>query len=512
MKIYEIIVDKKTNIKKIIINYPENKIFLKSLRGAIYYANTNSYSLEFSEFNINKLKENNYNEYIEKEITYKQIQLTNNYINILVDDNSKYVLMKKYTFLDTSNCFSFGKYDQKKAKKIMMFKLNNEYLQIPIGFKNDFDNYDDLRKKRKFKYTIEEIKNCLGYIQLYDEQIEAIISCFQNTNGIIDLIGGLGKTEIFLALCKLMNLKTLIITESIDLCTQTYKRAKQAGLNIDIVQGNNVKENQITICTIQSSHKIKDEYEMVIIDECHNISSRYIPIISKNILYRFGFSATPFSKNKLKNAYIKSFLGDIIYNAKTETLIQNKKIAEPIFYIINIEQPKNIYNLNNWNDIEKLGIINNNYRNKKIIDICKNLDTQILILIKKIKHGKILEKMLIEENINCLFIWGSTIKEDREKVIKEFDKNNNKFVLIGSNILKEGISIDSIFNLILAGGGQSYFDNMQSLYRGTRVKLKNQFNVYDFYDKFNRITCNHSEQRIKDYKNKGFTKIFDKNT
>ena len=79
--------------------------------------------------------------------------------------------------------------------------------------------------------------------------------------------------------------------------------------------------------------------------------------------------------------------------------------------------------------------------------------------------------------------------------------------MIGSNILKEGININAVFHLILSGGGQSYFDALQSLYRGTRVKLKTEFNVYEFLDKFNYMTLRHSQQRIRDYKNKGFTKI-----
>lgn len=511
MKLYEFTFDKKSNKEKIIINFPDKKDFkfLRSLEGSLYYYNTNIFILYKTEQNILNLYKNNYLPYnISDTLRIKKGIIQNNYLKIYPYTNSGlYSLMKNYTYTDTSECYQFGRFDAKKIKKIYFWKLENNYIKIPIGFKNDFFEYniEEKRLKRKFKFTDNEIKNCFNYLELRNIQIEAIKSCFKNTNGIIDLVGGLGKTEIALALIKLMKVKTLFITQSIDLAKQTMKRGIKAELDFGIVQGNNIDEKNITVCTIQSSHKLQNSYEMVIVDECHNISSGYIPILeNENILYRFGLSATPFNSDKLKTAYIKSFIGDIIFKADNQELIDNKFIAEPIINIIEISEP-NLEDINNWYLIEKLGIIENRNRNNKILEICKS-KKGILILVKKVNHGKILEKLLKENNIDCIYIHGKSAKQERQEVLEKFEKDNN-FVLIGSNILKEGISINSIFNLILAGGGQSYFDSLQSLYRGTRVKLKDQFNVYDFMDSFNRITLRHSKQRIKDYSDKGFNKI-----
>jgi len=509
MKLYEFAFDKKTNQEKIIINFPNKKEFpfLKSLQGSLYYYNTNTFIMKNSAENKNQLIKYGYVKY-QKSLLHSisSIITKNNYLLIHCNNIMKYSLMKKYTYTDISNCYQYGRFDATKIKKVYFWKLENDYIKIPIGFKNEFSEYniEDKRLKRKFKFTDEEIKNCLGYLELRDIQIDAIKSCFENTNGIIDLVGGLGKTEIALALIKLMKVKTLFITESIDLAKQTMKRGINANLDFGIVQGNNIEEKNITVCTIQSSHKLQNDYEMVIVDEVHNCSQSYIPVLeNENILYRFGLSATPFNSDKLKTAFIKSFIGDIIFKADNQKLIDNKFIAEPIINIIEISNPE--LDINDWYLIEKLGIIENRNRNNKILEICKS-NKGILILVKKVNHGKILEKLLKENNINCIYIHGKSTKQERQEVLEKFEKDNN-FVLIGSNILKEGISINSIFNLILAGGGQSYFDSLQSLYRGTRVKLKDQFQVFDFMDSFNRITLRHSKQRIKDYSDKGFNKI-----
>lgn len=198
MKIYEIIEDKKTNQKKIIINFPDKSDFkfLKSLKGAKYYHNTGIWVIDYDINNIYELDSKNYFGYIESSMhVFNLGYIDNNYIVITGNDFCLYALIKKYTFLDYSGCKRFGKFDGKKLKRIYFFKSNKGWLKIPIGFINDFKDFDiiDNRIKRKWKFTDDQIKNCLGYLQLYDIQIEAVKSCLKNTNGIIELVGGLGK-------------------------------------------------------------------------------------------------------------------------------------------------------------------------------------------------------------------------------------------------------------------------------------------------------------------------------
>jgi hypothetical protein len=311
MKLAEKILDKKSNSFKIIIYSPKNCTDeIKKFKGAVFYY---QWQVDFTQDNIEKLKNLNF-EYVDEtiKIQIENVLYTNNYIIVKADLKNRFLINKFFTY----NKFIYSKYGN-KIKKIEICHQDQFHIYIPIGLKSDFIafvnqefNFTDIRKKRKFKFTDEEIKNCLGYLTLYDNQIEAVKILLNNTNGIIKSPTGSGKTEILIAYLKLTKLKSLIIVNSIDLAKQTYERCLQANLDSGIVQGQNINENhKVVIATIQSSHKLKNNYDCVIVDECHQISSDYIDLLSKEMfLYRFGFSATPLTKDKIKNITLKKFI------------------------------------------------------------------------------------------------------------------------------------------------------------------------------------------------------------
>jgi superfamily II DNA or RNA helicase len=510
MKIYELHQDKKTNDLRLCIYSPKLcPDQIKTLIGASFNYSMGCYFAE--NIGSNKIILNNLGfEFIDENTKLKisQILISNNYISILADNKTRFIINKHFTYLE----FIYNKFGN-KLKKHEICILNNNEILVPIGLKDDllyflqtFD-YTDLRLKRKFKFIDEEIKNSLEYIELYDNQIQIVKCMLNNTNGIIKSSTGSGKTECFLSYLKLTNLKTLILVNSIDLAKQTYNRCKKAGLEVGILQGENEKENYITIATIQSIHKLKDNYECVIVDECHQIFDSYNKILSnEKILYRFGFSATVFGKDKYKNITIKKFIGDIIYEIKSEMLIEENKIAEPLITFYNIDS-SNYEQIFEWFNLEKLAIINNNIRNNKILEICQILKGQKLILIKKIEHGLLLEKLLNENNLNCKFLHGGLKKDEIEKVLKEFENNSNDFILIGSKILFTGIDLQNIHNLIFASAGNSYVEVIQSIGRGLRNKTKDTVNIFDFYDYGNKILEKHSNNRLKYLKDEGFKQI-----
>ena len=111
-------------------------------------------------------------------------------------------------------------------------------------------------------------------------------------------------------------------------------------MDAGIVQGTKLDENhQVVMATVQSAHKLKrNDYKMVICDECHKAAAdQYQEILRGNIFrYRFGFSATPLSPNKMakwKNAQVKMWLGGIIHVVKPEELMDNAQIARPTIHV-----------------------------------------------------------------------------------------------------------------------------------------------------------------------------------
>ena len=409
-------------------------------------------------------------------------------------------------------CYMNGEFIYERVYRVNFSKFDDKYLILPIGFLKDLKRFlyknkiefqqADLRSD--LVINKEEVKRNLHYTELYDYQTDATITCMKKKNCIVKLPTSSGKTEIFLSLCNLIPLRTLILFNSIELAKQTKDRANSAGLDTGLVQGDNVDEDhRVVMCTVQSAGKIKRKYKMIIVDEVHQAGTKqYWNILkSDEFIYRFGFSATPFPKNKLRKALIKKWIGDIEYLLPATKLIELKKIAEPHITMYKIEEPRDIYFDDGWMDAENNCIINNYYRN----EIIKNIALEnkfTMILVKKIKHGELLEKMIP----GSIFIHGKSKIVDREIVKQKFI--NGEIILIASRIYDQGISVNEIRCLIIAGGGLSYIVTLQRIGRGLRIMDdKDSVDIHDFIDNTNYILKDHSRNRKKDYKKEGYTKI-----
>ena len=445
---------------------------------------------------------------------------SNNLITIEAIEDVLEQIDKKFTFPDYSDCWVWGKF-RKERVVLDHFIVRNKKVKnaamLPIGLLSQLVEFLN-RKRATFKVfdkrvfdtyelTDSEIENSLGYLTLYDYQVACVRACLNNPIGIIKRSTASGKTEIFIALCKIMNKKTLILFARIDLAHQTLKRMKKAGLDAGMVQGNNVDENhQVVMATVQSGHKLQDQYEMIVVDEMHRASSKkYRAILrASDFKYRYGFSATPYVKrDKIKNAYVNAWLGEIIYEVKSETLMEKGKIAKPKIKFIPIDFPKNIIEYKSWMAIEKLGIVENEVRNKIISKIAQRLEGQILILVIKIDQGEILNKLIPNSHL----LYGKSKIKERADIVKRFD-GGEPITIIASTIFDEGIDIKNINHVIICGGGSSFIKTIQRLGRGLRVtETKKDVDIFDFMDNTNKTLTKHSKNRIKSYREEGFDDI-----
>jgi superfamily II DNA or RNA helicase len=423
-----------------------------------------------------------------------------------------------FTYEDMSLCFMGGSFKRENIIRKHFLVRKKEIRTsalLPIGFKDDLEQWlkfqkalykiIDERKFEVFNLTTEEITNSLNYLTLHDYQVEAIQACLDKKCGIIKSPTGSGKTEMFITLCKILNKKTLVLFARIDLAHQTLRRMQKAQLDAGIVQGNNIDENhQIVMATVQSAHKLQDKYEVVIVDEVHRaVADQYQEILRCSMFkYRFGFSATPWTKDKYKNAKVKSWIGDEIYAVPPQKLIEAKQIAKPIIHIYPIDRPRGLENYK-WMGAEKHGIVENKYRNDVITKLCGQLKGQILILIKKIDQGK----NLFEKIPSAHFLYGDIDQKERTEITKRFDSGED-FVLIASTIFDEGIDIRNVNHVFIVGGGSSFIKALQRVGRGTRVtETKKQVDIYDFWDDINPILLKHSRERIKIYRKYGFEDV-----
>lgn len=427
------------------------------------------------------------------------------------------ILKKELTFLDNSFAMSRGKFDVKKIKKVPFFKIVDKNLCFRTGMlmsvlktikKNNIKDFEieDNRIKldyQKKEYSYEELREC--YSKEYDyveHQIRALRALLKNKKGIIKATTSAGKSSIILALMKITGLKCLVLVPKDDLGKQLQRDFSEGGIDIyynSSTVNRKIKPDKSYVSTVGTAHKLPNDFDIVILDECHRGSSdvyqKYLANSKHKAIY--GFSATPEGNSKLNFAKIRDFLGEIIEEITPKELLENNVIAFPNIKMIKNYNPGTL----SWPDANKLCIVENKERNEIIKEISENTKNT-LILIRTIEHGQILNE-LIEDSI---FVSGKDDSKTRQKIIQDF-KDEKIDTLIASNIFNEGISINNINSLVIASGGKSKIETVQKLGRILRIDKKTgKFtgDVFDFLDYANKFTQKHGNQRKNIYKKLGF--------
>lgn len=367
-------------------------------------------------------------------------------------------------------------------------------------------------KDRQYQYdTIKEFLSLSPLIANKDYDKHKIEIPWKR--GIAKLPTAAGKTFMSASLIKTLDAKTLYLLERVTLARQTKRKfIREYGFKpseVGLVGGKTDEQGRkVTILVVQSAHLIKDmsEFEFILCDETHHANSKtYRDIFKKatNAYYRLGISGTPFSEDKLTNAYTRSQLGNLIYEEHTATLIDQGILAKPVVRMIEINGP-NIDRIRDWHEYYKEGIVNNFDRNQIILKFANNFKGKTLILFRIIEHGHLLRKYLPQ----ALYADGETSKDERDKIIDGFNKSYSG-VMLASMILDEGIDFESVHHVILAGAGKSIIKNLQRLGRGLRANDIMQVNVIDFMDNQHKKLAEHSYRRIKHYTDEGHeTKLF----
>ena len=450
-----------------------------------------------------------------------KVTVENNFL-ILEDEDMDFLeeVRDALTFNDLSKAFGqFRKFDANRVKKVRfanwLYPSEPPALKIPIGFYYFVKRilkereYELIDNRPKIISEHVDVNVDLDGIELYDYQKNAIARALRRYRGIIRAPTGSGKTEVFLAILKLLTSRSLVLFNRVNLAQQTFERATKRGLDVGLVQGGNIREKWITMATIQSIEKIDSlkSYKNLIVDEAHFASgTSYQKIVGKKHWERvYGFSATPLTPNKvqLKDAKIIAFMGPVIFDIEAKPLMDREIIAKPEIRFITVEQPDDIEDFD-YRSAEKIGLTGNEHRNniiKQIVEYHKG--DNILILSKYIEQGE----NILELIPDAYFIYNETKPKRRMELIEEFEKEEFT-TLIAARILDYGIDIKNIDVLVVASAGKGFIATIQRLGRGLRAtEEKKNVIVYDFKDNTHRSLYRHYRQRKKTYKDFGFDDI-----
>jgi len=361
--------------------------------------------------------------------------------------------------------------------------------------------------------TFDEVKNVKSF-KYRDYQKEAILHCCNTGRAIVDSPVGSGKTLIMAGVIKTLlsnkKLKALILFKEKGILNQTYRFFEKVGLkNLGINSGEGLIHGDIMLSTVQSLDKIVDYYlncDLLMIDEAHQFCKGAVTIAAiesfPNARYRFAFTATvPSEKYDIHGRLtLEGAFGSVYSTKSIDDLIKEGSLAEPNIQIIEYS-PSSYCDDMSYQEIYEEHIVNSIERNNAIKFICdsifsKNDDAKILILVKNLQHIENLNDILQHDNIFC--IKGENSIEDRYEMINSFLERKNS-IIIGTNVMQTGISIDEITHMVNARGLEGEIPTIQGLGRGVRKAVnKKVIYFYDFYDKVKYLE-KHSKKRIKHY-------------
>lgn len=312
---------------------------------------------------------------------------------------------------------------------------------------------------------------------LRDYQKDAILALILNNGGLVCLPTGSGKSRCFMGYARYMDKKTLIIVPTLDLVKQ-WKGQIKKGDKIEVINHHKLVKNK---------DKLK-EYDIVAYDEAHMTPAKTVYNIMQSTgdAINIGLTATPYreSGDELK---IFAAVGDLVYSKSRRELIEQGYLADADIKYIKLDSHEKSRFIK-YPEIYNSMIVENKERNNKICKaVKKNPYKKILILVSRIEHGKILNKLLLDNNIKNNFLNG--MMKDRD--IKDEDK-----VIIATSIFDMGVDLKNFDALILAAGGQSSVQLVQRIGRVLRPKEDGRKSlIYDFMDESKYLKVHYKKRR-----------------
>lgn len=376
-------------------------------------------------------------------------------------------------------------------------------------------NYDNIRRVN----AMQVHKDMLHGIVMRDYQVDATRTLLSRERGVARMATNSGKTVVIAALIKcLVNKNALVVVNSKELLYQTSNKLRNMlGREVGLIGDGHRSSSDVCVATIQTLSSLEKQSDwtkrfasnvVLIVDECHHVSgNRTFDVLMKIPgWYRFGLSGTPLQSQALRDLKLIAATGPVCVNISNNYLIKHEWSATPTIHIIDVGTDDNDYWELSYPNAYDACIVNNDFRNKTIVNIAmQEKDSSVLVIVDRIKHGLMLQEMIP----GSCFLCGQSDIELRMATLAKLARGGGQ-VVIATNIFDEGVDVPALDVIILAGGGKSYVRLLQRLGRGLRKKEgNNRLTVYDFWDDTNKYLIAHSERRYDTYIEEGFEVIFD---
>lgn len=425
---------------------------------------------------------------------------------------------------------------------ISCFDITNEYLAMPRGCE---DATRSFLNDNAVTYTIIDKTNHGNKISVSfqgeerEEQLEAINALLPYTNGILHATTAFGKTVTAAAIIARKKVNTLILVHSKALLKQWHDRLTEF-LNIDYPQheeknkrgrrkvfspigcfdsSGNTLHGIIDIALIQSCldedgvKPFVQDYGMVIVDECHHVSSITFEQVLMSIKVHtiYGLTATPIRKDG-HQPIIFMQCGPIRFSTDVKSQIAKQSFDRfliPRFTSYNsiLEDRLSIATLYKYLSEDEI-------RNNLIVeDICKAVNTgrTPIILTNRTAHVSVLAEKLKATIKNVISLTGiGTTKEKREAMqrLQTIPDSEQLVIVATGKYVGEGFDYPRLDTLFLAlpiswkGLLTQYAGRLHREYEG-----KKDVRIYDYIDIHEPICDSMYRKRLKGYAAIGYKTI-----
>lgn len=408
-------------------------------------------------------------------------------------------------------------------KQLTLYSTNGTDLIIPFGCLRSLLPMleGDMKKLFKKPHKVE----FGGKVPLYDYQEEAVGAMLINHYGILQSPAGSGKTQMGIALAAALGVKTLWLTHTKDLLSQSKERAEQymdGSLMGTITEGQVNIGKTMTFATIQTMCKVdldqyKDEWDCIIVDECHRVSGTPTAItqFSKvlNALrarHKYGLSATVHRADGLIKATY-AMLGEVVWTVPDEA-VKSRVMT------VNVEprgtgvglSPAFLNSDGTVNYARMVTYLTEHGERNRIIlkDLVENGDHYNLILSDRVDHLRYLHSQLPPAlQAQAAVIDGKmttkTLKAERAQAIEDMRTGDKRYLFATYSLAKEGLDIPRLDRLYLTTPQKDYAVIVQSIGRVARTfEGKQQPVAYDYVDSI-RLLVKSYKKRCTSYRKCG---------
>lgn len=424
--------------------------------------------------------------------------------------------------------------------------FTDEYLAMPRGCE---DAIIDMLYSLKIDYEIVNNTNHGKPIGVTfkgkerDEQLDAINAFMPYSNGVLSATTAFGKTVTAAVLIARRKTNTLILVHSKALLMQWHERLSEF-LDIDFTEEeiskkrgrkkafspvgcldstSNTLHGVIDIALMQScfeNDEVKPfvkEYGMVIVDECHHVSSITFENVLKHVTahYVYGLTATPIRKDGLQPIIFMQ-CGPIRFFADAKAQIQKQSFQR--YLVPRFTSYRPVTDDKQSFTALSQSLAESEIRNNLIIEDVLNVvaaGRTPIILTARTSHVELLAEMLKQHVANIIQLTGEgTAKNKRETLqkLQDIPKDAPLVIVATGKYVGEGFDYPRLDTLFLAL--PISWKGLVAQYAG-RLHRENEgkkdVRIYDYIDIHEPVCENMYRKRLKGYSAIGY-RVLSKDT